>query len=266
MKRAFAAWKWSFVSVVRSYRTVVAVGALIALWIFTAYEWLGMPAESSLLLMTISLLWAIVQILAAAVILGGLASGAAETAASGDGRFPARALWTLGRKMLASTVIFCILSFILVWLCGAVFDWINAHSIEVASFLTFHTQKPVSHVVIEKIYDVIENFLWIVLSGFLLSWFVVLRREGWGPAIGQILKLVLGNAFRAPLLTNLLSLAVFGGIAYELANWHPLVTPGFWDYAQMVTRMVAALALISAGALYWPLALARLLTPRPDQS
>ncbi len=54
MKKAFAAWMWSLGVVARSYRTVVVLAALIALWVFAAYEWLGLPAESSALLL---ILW-----------------------------------------------------------------------------------------------------------------------------------------------------------------------------------------------------------------
>ena len=48
--------------VARSYRTVVVLAALIALWALAAYEWLGLPAESSALLMILSFIWAIVQL------------------------------------------------------------------------------------------------------------------------------------------------------------------------------------------------------------
>ena len=54
MNRAFAAWIWSLGVVARSYRTVVVLAALIALWVLAAYEWLGLPAESSALLMILS--------------------------------------------------------------------------------------------------------------------------------------------------------------------------------------------------------------------
>jgi hypothetical protein len=264
MNRAFAAWIWSLGVVARSYRTVVVLAALIALWVLAAYEWLGLPAESSALLMILSSIWAIVQLLAAAVIAGGTIAGAAETASTEGVNFPLRRLWTMGRKKLFTALIFGLMSLVLVWLCSAVFDWVNGHSVEVASFLTFHSGRPVSHVRIEKIYAFIEGLWWTVFSGFLLSFFIALWREGWRSAGKRTAKLLAGCAFRAPFLTNLLSVLVFGGIAYELANWHPVVPAGFWDYTQMGVRFSLVLILISAGVLLWSLSLASLQIPKQE--
>jgi hypothetical protein len=263
MKKTFAAWMWSLGIVARSYWTVVILAALIALWAFAAYEWLGL-AESSALLLIIAFIWAIVQLLAAVVIVGGTASGAAEAAATEGRNFPLGSLWTINRKNFLNALVFCVISVVLVWLCGAVFGWINAHSVEVASFLTFHSKKPVSDVLIENIYSVIELVLWTVFSGFLLSFFVALLRGGWRGAQKQTWKLLAGCAFQTPFLTNLLSVAVFGGIAYELVNWHPMVPEGFWDYTQMIVRFSFSLILISAGVLFWSLSLARLQMPKLD--
>jgi hypothetical protein len=207
-----------------------------------------------------------VQVFAAAVIAGGTVAGAAEAAATEDRSFALRWLWTMGRKTVLTVLIFGLVSLVLGWLCGAFFGWINGHSMEVASFLTFHFQKPVSYVPIENIYNVIEGLLWIVFSGFLLSFFIALLRGGWRGAGKQRWKLLSGCAFRTPFLTNLLSVAGFGGLAYELANWHPVVPPGFWDYTQMTVRFSLALILISAGVLFWSLSLARLQIPDRDSS
>ncbi len=250
--------------VARSYRTVVVLAAFIALWALAAYEWLGLPAESSALLMILSFIWAIVQLLAAAFVVWGTIAGAVETAATEGRSLPLRWLWTMGRYRFPTALIFGLMSLVLVWLCGVIFGWINAHSVEVASFLTFHSGKPVSHVRIEKIYDFIEWLWWTVFSGFLLSFFIALWREGWRAAGRQTIKLLAGCAFRTPFLTNLLSVVVFGGIAYELANWHPVVPAGFWDYTQMVVRFSFVLLLISAGALFWSLSLAGLQVFKQD--
>jgi hypothetical protein len=265
MKRAFTAWKWSLGLVARSYRIVVVLAALIALWAFAAYEWLALP-ESSALLLILAVIWAIVQLLAAAVVVGGIVSGAAEAAGTDARTLPLRSLRTINRKSFLNALIFFLISLLLVWICGAVFSWINEHSVEVASFLTFHSEKAVSHVPIEKLYNFIEGLLWIVLSGFLLSFFIALLRTGWREAGKQTVKLLAGCAFRAPFLTNLLSVVVFGGIAYGLANWHPIVPSGFWDYTQMIVRFSLALILISAGVLFWSLSLARLQVPKQDKS
>jgi hypothetical protein len=263
MKRASAAWKWSLGVVARSYRTVVVLAALIAFWAWAAYQWLGLP-ESSALLLILAFIWAIVQLLAAVVIATGTVSGAAETAATEGRNVPLRSLWTINRKQLLSALIFCIISVVILWTCGGLFGLVNSYSVEVASFLTFHSGKPVSHVLIEEIYNVIEGLLWIVLSGFLLSFFIALLRGGWRGAGKQTGELLAGCAYRTPFLTNLLSVAVFGGIAYELVNWHPMVPAGFWDYTQMLVRFSLALILISAGLLFWSLSLARLQVPKQD--
>ncbi len=257
MNRAFAAWKWSLGGVARSYRAVLVLAALTALWAFAAYEWLGLP-ESSALLLILALLWAIVQLLAAVAIVGGILTGATEAAGTEGRSFPLRALWMMGPKIFVTALIFCLASLVLVWAGGGVFDWINAHSVEVASFLTFHSEKAVSYVLIGGIYGVIEFLVWIVLGGFLLSVYIALLRGGWRGAGKQTWKLLAGCAFRAPFLTSVLSVFVFGGIPYELAHWRPMVPPGFWDYTQMIVRFSLALILISAGGLFWALSLARL--------
>ena len=263
MKKAFAAWMWSLGVVARSYGTVVVLAALIALWAFAAYKWLGLP-ESSALLLILALLWAIVQLLAAVAIVAEIVSGATEAAATEGTSLPLRSLWTINRKKLLNALILCIICVVLVGACRGAFDWINEHSVEVASFLTFRSGKPVSHVLIEKIYRVIELLSWTVFGGFLLSFFVVLLRGGWRDAGRQTWKLLAGCAFRTPFLTSLLSVMVFGGIAYELANWHPMVPAGFWDYTQMIVRFSLVLILISAGVLFWLLSLARLQVPKQE--
>jgi hypothetical protein len=258
MKRAFAAWIWSLGVVARSYLSVIVLAALIALWAFAAYEWLGLPAESSALLLILSLVWAILQLLAAAVIVGGTLTGCVEVATANGGSFPLTSLWTKGRKKLLPALAFCLLSLALVWVCGAAFDRINSHSVEVASFLTYHSEKPVSHMRIEQIYDVIERLLWVVISGFLLSFLIAYLRAGGRETRAQTGKLLAGCTFRIPFLTSLLSVLVFGGIAFELANWHPVAPPGFWDYTQLILRFAIVIILISGGVLFWALSLAHL--------
>jgi hypothetical protein len=265
MNRAFTAWKWSLGVVARSYRTVVVLAALIALWAFAAYEWLSLP-ESSTLLLIFALIWAIAQLLVAVGVVGGIISGGARAVATEGWDVPLRSLWTTKGKDFLNALVFCLVTVVLVWLCDAVFVWINGHSVEVASFLTFHSQKAVSHVPIEEIYHVIEGVLWVVLSGFLLSFFMVLSREGWREAGRQRWNLLADNTFRTPFVASLLSVAVFGGVAYQLANWHPIVSPGFWDYSQVIARFSLALILISAGVLFWTLSLACLQAPTQDSS
>jgi len=258
MSKAFTAWKWSLEIVAHSYRTVIMLAVLMGLWVFGAYEWLGMPAESSALLMVLSLVWAIAKLLVAAIIIGGTFAVAGETAATEGRCLPIKLFWSLGLKKMLHTLVYCFASLVLAWLFGTAFDWISSHSVEVASFLTFHSEKPVSHLLLENFYNAIESLLWIIFSGFLLSFFIALLRDGWGVARNQTAKMLAGSAFRTPFLTSLLSVLVFGGSAYKLANWHPIVPPGFWDYAQVIVRFSLALIIISSGLSFWSLSLARL--------
>ena len=265
MKNAFAVWVWSLKVVTRSYRLVGVLAVLTALWTLAAYQWLGLP-ESSTLLLILALIWAIVQLLATVGIVAGTVAGAVEAASTGGRSLPLGVLWRMTWKRLLNTLLLCILGSVLVWLCGLIFDWINERSVEVASFLTFHSQIPVSYVLIEEIYRVIEALLWIALSGSLLSFFVAILRSGWREAGKQRWKLLTGCALQTPFLTSLLSVAVFGGIADELVNWHPLTPAGFWDYTQMSVRLALALILISAGVLFWSLSLARLQVLKQDSA
>jgi hypothetical protein len=263
MKRALTTWIWSLGVVARSYRTVVLLAVLMALWVFAAYEWLGL-AESSALLLALALVWALAQTIAGIIVVGGTVAGAVEVATGGGTNFPALSVWTKGRKKIGTTLLYCLASSFVVWICSTVFDWVNDHSVEVASFLTFHSQKPFSHVLLEEIYTVIEWLLWAVLIGFLVSLFTAVLRDGWRRAGAQSGKRLAECAFGTAFLTTLLSVVVFGGLAYELANWHPMVPPGFWDYSQMIVRFSLALLLLSAGTLFGSLTLARLQMPKTN--
>jgi hypothetical protein len=264
MKKAITTWMWCLKVVFRSYRTVVVLAALVALWVFAAYEWLGLP-ESSGLLLILGFVWALVQLLATVVILGGIVFTAAETSGAGGSTFPLQSLCRANGKRLLNAIGFCGVSLFLVWICGALFGWINGHSIELASYLTYHLQRPVSHVLVEHIFDVIEGLLWVVFAGFLLSFFINTSTHGWLDAAKQTGGLLAAAALRAPFLTTLLSAVVFGELSFKLAHWRPLVAPGFLDYTQMVARFSVVLILTSAGALFWPLALARLILPPAEK-
>lgn len=263
MKRALTAWIWSLGVVARSYRTVVVLAALMALWVFAAYEWLGL-AESSALLLALALVWVLAQTIAGIIVVGGTVAGAAEVAATAGTNFPASSVWTKGRKQIGTTLLYCLASSFVTWICSTVFDWVNEHSVEVASFLTFHSQKPFSHILLEEIYTVIEWLLWTVLAGFLASSFIAIFRDGWRRAAVPSGKRLVECAFGTAFLTTLLSVVVFGGLAYELVNWHPMVPPGFWDYSQMIVRFSLALLLLSAGTLFGFLALARSQMPKTN--
>jgi hypothetical protein len=257
MKNALKAWIWSLGVVARSYRTVVLLSIFTAVWSFAGYKWLGL-AESSALLLILALFWALLQIIATLVVAGGIARGALETARASASVFRARLIWTKGRRGVGTTLLGAFFVLILFWSLNTVFYWINSHSVEVASFLTFHARKPVSHIVLEEIYAVIEGFLWIALAGFVVGFFMAVLLDGWRGAIKRAGSLFAACIFGAGLLTSLLSAVVFGGLAYKLANWRPVVTPGVADYAQMMGRLSLALILICAGVLFVFLAFARM--------
>lgn len=263
MKRVVTTWMWSIAVVARSYRTVLALAALAALWYWSAYEWLGL-AESSLWLLIVTFIWAVFQVLAAVAIIGGSIWGAAQAAATDARKLPLRALWFKYRRNFLSSLVVCLGSLACIRLLGEAFRWINDHAIEVASYLTFHAEKPVSHVIIERIFFVIEGLSWIALSGFLFSFLITLLRDGWAGMRKQMGKLMTGCLYRAPFLTSLLSVVVFSGAAYFLVTWHPQVAVGFWDYTQVATRFSLALVLHVAGGLFWVLSLARLYPPNHD--
>jgi len=263
MKRAFTAWKWSLGVVARSYRTVVVLAALIALWVFLLYEWLGLP-ESSAPMLILASVWAIVQLLVTAVIVVGIVSGAGEAAALDGRALPLKPLWKSDRKRFLNALIFCLASCVLLWLLAGIFNWINQHSIEVASFLTFHSEKAISHVPIEKIFYYATGLFVIILSSFLLSFFIVLMRNGWRGTLKQAGNLLARGTFGTSFLTTLLSIVVFGAVAYGLTNWHPVVPPGFWDYTQMIARFSLIFILRAAQWLFLLLSLARLQVPKQD--
>ena len=116
------------------------------------------------------------------------------------------------------------------------------------------------------IYNGIEWLLWIIVGGFLLNFSIVMLRAGWQRAGKQSVNMLAACTLQTPFLTSLLSVAVFGGLAYKLIQWRPFVPPGFWDYTQIIVRFSLALLILSAGVLFWLLALARLNLRQQDPS
>jgi hypothetical protein len=254
---------WSLAVVARSYRAVLALVVFSALWYLAAYEWLGLP-ESSLWLLILAFIWAVAQILAGMIITGGSISGAADVASTNAKRLSVRALWLNDRPKLLNTLAVCLGAVALALAISGVFAWINDHAINVASYLTFHAEKPVSHMIVERVLLVMEGILSIALAGFFISFLISLYREGWAGTWKALWKLLAGCLYRAPFFTSLVSAAVFGGAAYSLITWHPKVPAGFWDYTQVISRFSLALILRLAGGLFWVFALARLYLPKAD--
>ncbi len=141
------------------------------------------------------------------------------------------------------------------------FAWVNKHSVEVASLLTFHSEKPVSYLIIDKCLMVVECLLWIAVAGSLLSFVMGLFSSGWQHTREQFGKVLMSSCSKGRFFAGLLSVIVFGGSAYVLANWRPKVSVGFWDYSQLAVRVGLVLILLAAGWLFWLLSLARLNSP-----
>jgi len=262
MKKAVTAWVWSLSVLTRSAWALLAMTAVITLWAFAAYEWLGLP-ESSVLLLFVALVWLLLQVLVAVGAIAGSASGAVELAASEGTRLPMVSLWPRNPQSFLRTLLWAPAGAFLVLLLRWILDFVNSYSIEVASFLTFHLQKPVSHLLLEQVYGIIEALLWTGLTGFLLSLLMLFLRGGWSVAGHQTGTLLAQCCVGAPFLTSLVSIGAFAGAAYGLTVWHPTVPVGFWDYTQVAARFSLAVFLLSAGWLFWLLSLARLHIP-PD--
>jgi len=260
MRNAIHTWGRSLGAVARSPLPVLALAVVAALWCWAAYAWLGLP-ESSLLLLALALLWAVVQILAVVALATASVISAVGAVATDARQLTLGSFVRVQRRQLRQTLLLAVAATMAALLVGALFGWINAHALEVASFLTFRSGKPVSHVVIEKVYAVIEGLLGIALAGFFLSLLIQGLRDGWTQARKQVLRTLAASCFRTPFLSAFLSVLIFGGLPYLLATWHPKVSPGFPDYAQMVARLGLALVLLVVGWLFWILSLSRLNRP-----
>jgi hypothetical protein len=260
MKKSPAVWMWSLAVLARSPRPVLALAALVFLWGFGAYQWLWLP-ESSGLLLLIALVWGVAQVAVLIGILTGVATSAAEAAATSAARLELRSLAGFSRRQFTRGLVMVAASGLLALALATFFSRCNEYALEVASFLTFHSETAVSPVTVEKVFWVAEAYLWLVIWGFLLSFLIVLLRGGWSEAKRQAARLLTNCCWRWSFLTSLLSVAVLGGLAYLLATWHPEVSAGFWDYWQMLLRMGGALLLLVFGWLFWMLSLARFSLP-----
>ena len=264
MRNALTTWKWSLAVVARSPAVVGALAVIAALWGYGVYQWLWLP-ESSLLLLILALFWAVVQI---AVLVGVLAGAAASTssAAAAATHLGLRSLLGFNRRHYARALGSVIFAGIFVLLLHGLFSLADERALEVASFLTFHSEKAVSPESVGRVFSVIEGLVWIVVWGFLLSLFLIVHAAGWREVRRRALRTLANCCWRASFFTSLLSLVIFGGLAWLFAAWPPKVAVGFWDYAQMLIRMGISLVLIIVGWLFWMLSLARLSSPPAETS
>jgi len=253
-------WLWSVGILARSPLYVLVVAALLAAWGVAAYEWLWLP-ESSALVLLLTVVW-MLALAAIAVAVLALTTAAASAAAIGvEQRLRLRTSLRFGRRRFAWVLATVTIAFLLAVAGAFLFGWLNDHALNAASFLTLHLRKPVSYLLVGQIFWTLEALFWIALGGCLLRWLLAISKTGW-----KLRKHPSTNAPVRPtrivsFLTGLLSACVFGGLAWLVATWHPLVKPGFWDYTQLAIRVGAALLVVSFGWLFWMLALARLVFP-----
>jgi len=232
---------------------VLALAAFIGLWCFAGYEWLWLP-ESSGLVLALALVWILALASLAVAAVSGTVSNVSAVASGANKHLSLKRILSLERIGRTTLVALAVLAGVFV--LDAVFGWINDHAVFIASFLTFHFQHPVSTILIGKILWVIEAIIWITFASVLMNWLLLFS----SPRPSAPTQ----NATRPPRLigvmtfvTSISSTGVFGGLAWLLATWHPIVKPGGWDYAQLAIRNGAALLLLTIGWLFWALTLAR---------
>lgn len=264
MKNAMSIWKWSLGVIARSPLVLLALAALVVAGLFGAYRWLYFPMESAVYLMVIGLLWAIVQYFVLVSLCAATAVAASGAAAAGADSLDVRRLVRFSRSDWLRSAAFVIFALVVAAGIHYLFSWINSYSLEVASWLTFRSEKPVAQESVDAVLGWIETFLWVVVAGFVLSFLLALIRQGWREALRAAPRLLANSCWRASFLTGLISLLVFGGLAYLLATWHPQAPLGFLDYAQAILRNALALLLAVAGWLFWLLSLARHSQPSQD--
>jgi len=257
MKNVLKTWKWSFAVVARSPLALAALAIVFAAQLYAAYRWLYFPMESAVYLMVIGALWAVVVFAVLAGLVAVSVAATLDAAAADARRIEPRSLLRFNRCGVLRAAGFLILAVLISSAVYYFFEWANSYSLEVASWLTFSTEKPVAQESAEAVMIWIERFLWIVALGFLMGFLVTLLRGGWPAALRAAPRLLANSCWRSPFLTSLLSLLVFGGIACLLINWNPTVTPGYLDFAQVILRNGLAIVVAVAGSIFWILALAR---------
>lgn len=266
MKNALATWKWSLAVIARSPLVLLALAVVVAAWLYGAYRWLWFPSESAGYLMIIGIIWIIAQGAVVAAFLAGTETCAGNASATGADFMRTHELVGFGLRRWLHAAEFVLLASLFVLALNYLFERLHDLALEVASFLTFQSERAVAPETVDTVFWVIEAVLWIVVAGFLLSFLLALLRDSWRKSLRAAPRLLASACWRAPFLTTLGTFLVFGGLAYLLSTWHPKVSPGFSDYAQVILRQGAALLLAVVGWLFWVLSLARFTMAPVDQS
>lgn len=260
IKSGCRSWLWSVGVLARSPLYVLAVAALFAAWSAAAYEWLWLP-ESSALVLLLALAWMLALAAIAVAVLALTTAGASAAAMGVEQRLRLRTSLRFGRSRFAWALATVAIAFLLAVAGTFLFGWLNDHALNLASFLTLHLRKPVGYLLVGHIFWTVEALFWIAVGGYLLRWLLAISNTGLKLRRHPSASAPGGPARIVSLVTGLLGACVFGGLAWVVATWHPLVKPGFWDYTQLAIRAGAALLVVSFGWLFWTLTLARLVLP-----
>ncbi|HXH49478.1 MAG TPA: hypothetical protein VNM47_09045 [Terriglobia bacterium] len=253
-------WTQSLGVVARSPIYVLTLAAVAGLWGLGAYEWLWLP-ESSVWVLTLTVVWFLALVWIALAVLAGSAANASSVASVRDRQFRLRKILNFEKRRLGRTFLVVLAGTLLYLVLGAVFGWLDAHALNVGSFLTFQLQNPVSSVIIASILWFVEAIIWIIYAGFVITWLLEYSSPPQAMVPRNARQTLAQSVSLSVFLTSLLSLFVFGGLVWGLATSRPVFKPGAWDYAQFLARNGIALLLVTIGWLFWVLALARLATP-----
>lgn len=260
IKTGGSAWKQSLRALARSPVYVLALAAIGGLWCLAGYEWLWLP-ESSGWVLALAFAWIVALAAVALALLAGSVASATSVACGTDRCLHLRKIISLEKRRLGRTLLVVLAGILLCSALSTVFGWLDSHALAVASFLTYHLQHPVSYMPISNFLSIIEALVWIFFAGFVLAWLLVLSSTPQPAAPRSTRETLAWSVSLSVFLTGILSVVGFGGLAWLLATWHPVVKPGGWDYAQFGIRNGAALMLLTLGWLFWALALARLALP-----
>lgn len=257
LKLDWRAWTRALAVLARSPLYILALAAMVGLWGWAGYEWLWLP-ESSWFVLALALIW--ILALAALVIaaVSGTVSSVSAAASEAEHQLSLRRVLSLARFGTTALVVFAAL--VAIFLLYALFGWINDNTVSVASFLTFHFQHAVSYKVIGGIFWAMEALVWIMVASAFMKW-LILASNPRSPASACV-STRLTQFSLMTLVTGILAVGVFGGSAWLLATWRPIVRPGAWDYVQLLIRNILALFLLTLGWLFWALSLARITVAR----
>jgi hypothetical protein len=245
----------SFGVLVYSRIYVFVLTAIVCLWCLAGYEWLSLHKTSGWVLALVVTVPLALAVLAFILLAGCIAS--VSLAASGTERsLHLRRIFCLDKRRLGRAFQVVLAGLLLLLALRALFGWLDAYTLTLASFLPFHLRHSVSQVPIAKALCVIEALIWIFSAGIVMTWLLVLSNPARPKASrgmpGTLARLVGLSVF----LTGVVSAVVFGWLAWLLAISQPVYKAGAWNVVQFVICNGAALLLLTLGWLFWALALA----------